>query len=149
MTMFSRVREAALVVPAAQVLGVGAGCSKSPPAAACVHPCDLRQTFQVEIAASGLPAATIVVDDPCEGGESCFGDAGCRSTTFRLKDPGARTSTDGAPLVCHLRVVSPTGERVERDVAASYTSDSCCSGFEFSPVPVRITLAASDASAAR
>jgi hypothetical protein len=123
------------------------GCKSNEPPA-CQHPCDLAQTFGVEITGAE-PAVAISVNDVCEGGETCSPGPGCRSATFTLRNGTSYAGgPDAADLVCRVTAVSASGARVERDVPAHFSPGSCCSGYEFSwGKTVSLSFAAVDASA--
>lgn len=138
----SRLHAAGLAVGLACL---GAGCGKSQAVGECTHPCDLGQSFRVEITGAE-PAALITVGEPCHGGSLCRPEVPCRRGDFYL---GYSPPSSGPDLVCRVTAISPSGLVVERDVAAHYIggAGACCSGYEFGfGASVSITFEPADAS---
>ena len=129
---------------AVALLALGGACT-STGQAACQHPCDLAQTVRVQVSAGTV--ANVAVGDPCRGGGACPA-GGCGNFDVSLKDSSSVPAGDGGPdLVCHVVATSTTGETVEADLTARYTTAACCSGYEFLSTALTLSFAG-DASVA-
>jgi len=133
-----------LLIACLAAASCGGGQLNPPPAdPACTHPCDLAQSIQVDIVGAE-PAASVTVTEPCSGGVADCGPGGCRMVNVYLS--GSSLAPGDATLVCHLTAVAPSGQVVERDLTATYTSSFCCSGYELSSRTLDIDISASDAA---